>query len=204
MEFFIQLLADGLVRGSNIILLALGFSLALSVSDVFHFAHGGIYTLAAYVVYQLYTLLGVNLGLAVFGAFVVCILVGTGVETLVYRPLRIRGTDRLLMLLVSMGILFIMEATIAMIWGSSTLHFQPLATLAPSSTIRIGPVVMSQVRVLTFLVCIGIYAIVYFYFLRRTRTGVAIRALISDRRMARVVGVNQARITMLCFILAQS
>ena len=73
MDLFLQLLADGLVRGSNIVLLALGFSLAFSVSGVFHFAHGAIYTLAAYVVYQLYTLFGVNLGLAVLGAFVVCI-----------------------------------------------------------------------------------------------------------------------------------
>ena len=63
---------------------------------------------------------------------------------------------------------------------------------------------MSYVRVLTFFVCIGIYAIVYFYFLRRTRIGVAIRALISDPTMARVVGVDQEWITLLTFILASA
>ena len=70
MDLFLQLFADGLVRGSNIVLLALGFSLALGVSGVFHFAHGAIYTLAAYLVYQLYTLMGINLGLSVVGAFI--------------------------------------------------------------------------------------------------------------------------------------
>jgi branched-chain amino acid transport system permease protein len=63
---------------------------------------------------------------------------------------------------------------------------------------------MTYVRVLTFFVCIGIFALVYLYFLRRTRVGVAIRALMSDPRMAKVVGVNQNRIILLSFILASA
>jgi branched-chain amino acid transport system permease protein len=204
MALVLQLLADGLVRGSNIVLLALGFSIAFSVSGVFHFAHGAIYTLAAYVVYQLFTLLGLNIGVSILAAFAVCMVLGAAIESFVYRPLRRRGTDSLLMLLVSIGVLFIIQALIGLIWGSSSLHFFPAAMAVPSRTVRIGPVVMTYVRVLTFFVCIGIFALVYLYFLRRTRVGVAIRALMSDPRMAKVVGVNQNRIILLSFILASA
>jgi branched-chain amino acid transport system permease protein len=204
MDLFLQLFADGLVRGSNIVLLALGFSLAFSVSGVFHFAHGAIYTLAAYIFYQLYTRLGFNPAVAVAGAFVVCMLLGVGIEVLLYRPLRNRGTNRLLLLLVSIGTLLIIQSVIAMIWGSNTLRFFPPESLAPGKTVRIGPVVMSHVRVLTFLICMFVYAVFYLYFLRRTKKGVAIRALISDPVMARVVGVNRAGMMTLTFCLASA
>ena len=203
MELFLQLLVDGLVRGSNIVLLALGFSLAFGVSGVFHFAHGAIYTLAAYIVYQMYTLLGINLGVAVLGAFVVCTLVGTGIEAGIYRPLRDKGTERLLMCLVSLGVLLVLQAIIAIIWSSDVLQFHR-AGAASAPLLHIGPVKLSKVRAVTFIVCIGLYAILYFYFLRRTRLGIAMRALISSPTMARVVGVDQKWIILLTFMVASA
>jgi branched-chain amino acid transport system permease protein len=204
MDLFLQLLVDGIVRGSNIVLLALGFSLAFGVSGVFHFAHGAIYTLAAYIVYQLYTLMGVNLAVAVVGALVVCVIVGTGIEAAIYRPLRDRNTDRNLMVLVSLGILIVIQAIISIIWTSNILHFQIPGKEVQSTLIRIGPVELTEVRLLTFFVCIGLFAVLYFYFLRRTRLGIAMRALISDPTMARVVGVNQRRIILLTFMIASA
>lgn len=202
MDLFLQLLADGIVRGSNIVLLALGFSLAFGVSGVFHFAHGAIYTLAAYVVYQIYTLFGINLGVAVFGAFVVCILVGAGIEAGIYRPLRERGTDRLLMVLVSLGILLVLQSFISIIWTSDVLQFNPGA--ASSALLQIGPVKLSKVRALTIVVCLGLYALLYFYFLRHTKLGIAMRALISSPTIARVVGVDQKWIILLTYMIASA
>jgi branched-chain amino acid transport system permease protein len=203
MDLLLQLLADGLVRGSNIVLLALGFSLAFGVSGVFHFAHGAIYTLAAYIVYQIYTLWGMNLAVGVLGAFIVCAIVGTGVEAGIYRPLRERGTDRLLMCLVSLGVLLVLQAIISLIWTADVLQFHKTGAAAPP-LMQIGPVKLSKVRALTFFVCIGLYAVLYFYFLRRTKIGIAMRALISSETMARVVGVNQKWIILLTFTIASA
>ncbi len=204
MSLVLQLVADGLVRGSNIALLALGFSLAFSVSGVFHFAHGAIYTLAAYIVYQLFTILGMNLGISIAASFVVCMMLGAIIEAGIYRPLRNRGTDSLLMLLVSIGVLFIIQAIIGLIWGDNSLHFFPADKIVQSKTFEIGSVTMTYTRALTFFVCMGIYAIIYLYFLRRTRVGVAIRALMSDPKMARVVGVNHNAIILLTFVIASA
>lgn len=204
MDLFLQLFADGLVRGSNIVLLALGFSLALGVSGVFHFAHGAIYTLAAYIVYQCYTRMGVSLPLSVIVAFAVCILVGTGVNQFLYKPLTARGTGRLLLVLVSLGALMIIQALISIIWGTNVLHFQPAEAVAPSAHIVLGPVVMTHVRLATLLICLGTFALFHYYFLRRTRYGVAMRALISDPTMARVVGVNQSWIITLTYVTASA
>lgn len=203
-ELFLQLLVDGLVRGSNIVLLALGFSLAFGVSGVFHFAHGAIYTLAAYIVYQIYTLWGMNMAVAVLGALVVCIVVGTGVEAGIYRPLRDRATDRLLMCLVSLGILLIIQAIISLIWGTYVLQFIRPGKEVQSTLVHLGPVKLTVVRFLTFFVCVGIYGFLYFYFLRRTRIGIAMRALISNPTMARVVGVDQRWIILVTYMLASA
>lgn len=203
MELFLQLLVDGIVRGSNIVLLALGFSLAFGVSGVFHFAHGAIYTLAAYVVYQIYTLFGINLGVAVFGAFIVCTLVGAGIEAGIYRPLRERGTDRLLMVIVSLGILLVLQSIISIIWTSDVLQFHP-GGAASSTIFQIGPVKLSKVRALTIIVCLGLYSLLYFYFLRHTKLGIAMRALISSPTIARMVGVDQKWIILLTYMIASA
>ena len=46
-----QFAVNGIVAGSVYALIALGFALIFTASRVFHFAHGGVYTLSAFAGY---------------------------------------------------------------------------------------------------------------------------------------------------------
>ena len=48
MTVLLQFLVNGIVAGSVFALIALGFALIFTASRVFHFAHGGVYTVAAF------------------------------------------------------------------------------------------------------------------------------------------------------------
>ena len=48
MSVLAQFLVNGIVAGSVYALIALGFALIFTASRVFHFAHGGVYTLSAF------------------------------------------------------------------------------------------------------------------------------------------------------------
>ena len=60
----LQLLVDGLVQGSRIALVAVGFSLIYGVAKTLHIAHGAIITVAAYLVWWVTAELGAGLGVA--------------------------------------------------------------------------------------------------------------------------------------------
>ena len=51
MSVLAQFAVNGIVAGSVYALIALGFALIFTASRVFHFAHGGVYTLAAFAGY---------------------------------------------------------------------------------------------------------------------------------------------------------
>jgi len=61
-----QLLLNGLISGSNFALIAIGFSIIYRTVKFFHFAHGVVYTIGAYIAYTLVISLGINLNLSFF------------------------------------------------------------------------------------------------------------------------------------------
>ncbi|MDB5817204.1 MAG: branched-chain amino acid transporter permease, partial [Rhizobacter sp.] len=84
----LQLLVDGLVQGSRIALVAVGFSLIYGVTRTLHLAHGAIITLAAYLVWWMTATLGSGLVPAFVAAGVAVVLLGMAHEVFLYRRIR--------------------------------------------------------------------------------------------------------------------
>ena len=55
-----QILVNGIIAGLAYGLFALGFGLAYNTTRIFNFAHGAVYTLAAYSFYTCYVILAVG------------------------------------------------------------------------------------------------------------------------------------------------
>jgi branched-chain amino acid transport system permease protein len=107
------------------------------------------------------------------------------------------------MVIVSLGVLMVLQSIISIIWTSDVLQFHRAGAIA-TPPLQLGLIKLSKVRILTIFVCLGLYALLYFYFLRHTKSGLAMRALISDPTMARVVGVDQRRIILLTYMIASA
>lgn len=185
MSVFAQFVVNGIIAGSVYALIALGFALIFTASRVFHFAHGGVYTLSAFAGYA--ALVTFQLGtVAAFGvAIVAAVLLGTLINALLYEPMQKNGVSSFVMMICSFGLLIILNNTAAMIWGSNpvVLSHGGLATIY-----HFGPIYITdaQLRIIGFAIALGIALWIFF---QHFRLGIAIRALGNDSELALIVGM---------------
>src|SRR5579872_6339778 len=116
-EIIIFNVTNGLIIGAFYVLMALGLSLILNLSNVINFAHGGFLALGGYIAWTLTPYVGFwgALALAPFATAVV----GLVVERFLIR--RLYGRDPLYSLLLTFGLAFILEDGSRSIWGAQGL-----------------------------------------------------------------------------------
>jgi branched-chain amino acid transport system permease protein len=185
----IQIL-NSLFYASVLFLIAAGLSLIFGVMRIVNMAHGTFYAVGAFTTAWLVAravALGVPAGwvflLIPVGAGAVALL-GIVIEPLL-RPFYRRAEEY--QLLVTFGLLLILEDVIRFLWGGLPLSADAIMDALP--IVRIGGLIYPGYN----LVVIGIgvaaamllWAVIY-----RTKFGVMLRATSQDRRMASALGLN--------------
>jgi len=194
-----QLLANGIIAGCAYALVALGFALIYNTTRTFHFAHGAVYTLAAYLFYTLRNLwdwplfpaFALTLGLvAIFGILI---------DEMIYMPLVKRGSSLLIQLLSSLGLYIVIVNFIAMIYGNETKVLSP----GVQPTYSLGTVILTQIQVAS-AISFAVLFIAFFVILRKTRLGKVIRAMRDDPQLVSVMGINPRRVRRVAFALGSA
>jgi branched-chain amino acid transport system permease protein len=192
---FLQLLVRGLITGSLYALLGVSWGIIYNTTRTFHFAHGFIYTLAAYAV-----LLSVDLSLPLLPSFVLGLLAAMGagcaIEIFAYLPMRKRKASQLSIFLTAMGIMIAGQSLIRMVFGPDS---RPLKGL-PESVITFGPITFTTIDLLTVLLAWGVIALLFFV-LARTKAGMMIRAVSSNPEKAVFIGIDSRNIFILVFAI---
>lgn len=196
---FTQTLVTGLSIGGIYALMAVGYSLVFSVLNFSNFAHGAVIMLGAYMGLGLVFKFHAGLGLVVAGSMMGAGLLAVANEKLAYSLLRHRKAPSLYLMISAMGCAVFLENLVYATIGSRFYAYPeffsqqtlPLAGGATVSLLDLGAFVLS-------LVSIGGLHL----FLTRTRTGVAIRAGVSDMTMCSLMGVNLDRLISVVFLLA--
>ena len=152
---------NGLIIGAFYVLMALGLSLILNLSNVINFAHGNFLALGGYLAYMLSPTLGY------WGALLVSplltALLGVAVERLMIR--RIYNRDPVYSLLLTFGLAFVIQDACRYIWGPNGLPMGLPEMLAQPITPTLFFITWYRV----FMVTIVIVTIVgLFSFLRHT------------------------------------
>ena len=174
---------NGLIIGAFYVLMALGLSLILNLSNVINFAHGNFLALGGYLAFTLSPALGY------WGALLVSplltALVGLAVERLMIR--RVYNRDPVYSLLLTFGFAFVMQDVARYVWGPNGLPLGLPDFL--SQPISADLFFITWYRV--FMVTVVIVAVLgLFAFLRYTRVGVRIRAGTLDLETVASLGVN--------------
>lgn len=192
MELLPQHLVNGLVIGSIYALVAMGLTLIFSVMRVVNMAHGHLYMVGGYMCwFVVHTLtgnfwLGIILG-AAGGAGI-----GFVIERILFRP--IYGTPLINQLIVSLGLLVILEEAVFWTFGGRVKGF-----LVPYPTVReIGNVFIPDQRIIAVAIAVAV-SVGIILFLRKTRTGKAMRAAAENRLAAGMVGIDINRMSSLAF-----
>jgi branched-chain amino acid transport system permease protein len=215
---FRQLLVNGFIVGSIYALVALGFTTIYRTIRFFHFAHGVVYAVGAYLAYAVISwqlsglggqgsdisgrlsVVSCQWGVAILAGIVGAGVVGIGIDRLVYRPLRKKKAPNLVFLLASFGVFIFIQNLLQLVFGAQIL------------TLRTGPVkeghhflgaVITDTQILilvvSFLLAAGLWV-----FIKKTKLGKAMRAVADDRIAASVVGINPERTILAVFAVGSA
>ena len=195
-----QLAINGFISGGIYALIALGFSVIYRTVKFFHFAHGAVYAIGAYIAYSLIISLGFNPIVSFFLAAALAGIVGVLIDRLVYWPLRKRKAPNLVFLIASFGVFIFVQNLLQLIYGAQIL------------TIRTGPVkeghhflgaVITDTQILILLVAVTLF-IGLWLFIKKTKLGKAMRAVADDPLAASVVGINPERSILAAFAIGSA
>jgi branched-subunit amino acid ABC-type transport system permease component len=201
MDILIIQLFNSLLYASILFLIAGGLSLIYGVMRIVNLAHGSLYAVGAYVAAWLVGKVAGGmpvvflLVLLPVGALVVGV-VGAVIEPTLLRPLYRRPEEY--QLLVTFGLLLILEDVMRFIWGGMPLSAGVL--MESLGSIRLFGSLYPTYNLIIIAVG-GMAAVLLWAFIYRTKFGVLLRATSQDMRMASALGVNVRKMYVQAFAL---
>jgi branched-chain amino acid transport system permease protein len=180
----IQLL-NAVQYGLLLFLLASGLTLIFGIMGVINLAHGSFYMLGAYLAFSLtqYTdslMLAILLGLPLAVGF------GLALERLFIA--RLYGRDHLYQVLLTYGLILVLDETRSLIWGND-VHGVPVPAALDWSVPLTQTLSYPVYRLLISVICLVIAGAMYLL-IQSTRLGMMIRAGAANREMTEALGID--------------
>lgn len=195
MTLLYAVLIDGAMYAAWLFLAALGLTLIYGVQKILNMAHGSLYAIGAYAgvwvvgpwIAAGHSIAG-SYALLVLAALVAGALVGWLSEWALLR--RFYGQDPIVLLLVTYALFLILEDGIKLLWG-----VDPYTVSEPYGYLgdfEVGDLSYPNYNfvIIGFAILAGV---VLTAFLRYTRTGRLLRAVIHDREVSQTLGINVSR-----------
>jgi branched-chain amino acid transport system permease protein len=196
MEFFFQLVLNGLVIGSIYALVGLGFVIIYKSSSILNFAQGEFLMLGAYVCLAIFTGAKVPFAVAFVLTLGFSVLLGVLMERVLLRPMI--GEPVISVIMLTLGLSSVLKAVVQAIWGTDT---RPYPSIFPTAPVQIGPLPVSQgylYSVGSVLVLLGLFTL----FFKFTRAGIAMRATAFSQQVALSMGISVKRMFALAWSIA--
>lgn len=197
MEFFFQLLIQGLSIGCLYAISALGFVMIFKSSSVLNFAHGELLAIGAYI----FLVVSVWLNLPVYLAFIITFIgsfaLGFLIERLFLRPMIGEALIEVIMLTVGLSAMF--KGLLLFIFSGNTYVYPDF--LPPHLTVKLGTFSISPVYTATFLITI-IFLLIFGFFFKYSSLGIYMRSVADSQKAALSLGVNVRRVFALSWAIA--
>jgi branched-chain amino acid transport system permease protein len=211
MVFFLQNLVNALQWGSFYALIALGYSMVYSILMLFNFAHGDIFMVGAYIGFGVATGLVAlaSAGIVAMPNWLILVLtilismlftsfVGMIVERVGYRPLR--DAPRASAAITGLMIGIILETGNLALLGARRISFPSLIS---TTTYNLGGVFITNKKIMIVLLSLFLSFALH-QFVRRTKWGMAMRAMAFDYAVVPLMGVPLNKIAALTFAIGSS
>ncbi|QNS07073.1 ABC transporter permease subunit [Streptomyces xanthii] len=175
-----ELTLAGLSVGAAAALTGVGLVVTYRATGVLNFAHGAIAVFCAYLLRQFVVVwdwpLWAGAALVLLG---VAPALGLALERGVFRPLAVSGNDPARTLVASIGVFVLLVGAAALLWGTGAQEDAPVLISADP---------WGQLAVVC-AVAVAVWAVT-----RLTRFGGELRAVVDDRRLAVLGGVDADRV----------
>lgn len=194
-----QLFLYVLYAGVFYSLLSVGFGLTLRSVKFFNFSYGGAFLIGGYMMFlfyreiELHFLLSFLLSLFISGLYLLLIYF------FIFKILLDRKAKNLVLLIASFGLLTATSAILGMIFGNqSTLIARNLSDIY---TINIIGATLNLVQLVS-IISIPIIILILVFIRKKTRFGVALRAIEDDEEVAELVGISKDKTFIKVFFLS--
>jgi branched-chain amino acid transport system permease protein len=184
----------GVINGAFYAMLSLGLAVIFGMLNIVNFAHGALFMLGAFVAWGLLHYLGIGYWGALVLAPPIVGLFGIVLERLFIR--RLYGLEHIYGLLLTFGMVLVIEGLVRNAYGSSGLPYSPPAAL--DYTVNLGfiflPVYRGWVIGAALVICFGTW-----FAIERTSLGARLRAATENAALVQAFGVNVPRLVTLTF-----
>ncbi|UCF73169.1 MAG: branched-chain amino acid ABC transporter permease [Deltaproteobacteria bacterium] len=197
MEFFLQILINGLSIGFLYALAALGFVMIFKSSSVLNFAHGELMALGAFLFLVLSTWARLPIVLALLLTLIGSFSLGFVIERFFLRPLIGEALIEVIMLTVGLAIMF--KGLMLFIFGGD-IHSYP-EFLPKALAFHWGAVEVPGVYVASFLAGL-IFLALFGFFFKYSSQGIYMRSVADNQRAAMSLGVHVRRVFALSWAIA--
>jgi branched-chain amino acid transport system permease protein/neutral amino acid transport system permease protein len=195
-SLLIESFGFGLITAAVLAIAAVGFTLQFAVTNVLNLAYIGVMIVSAYVGY-LINEQGVSVWIAAFGAIAAGALLSLALNTFVYRPFQRRGAPAVTLIVVSLGMLLILEFATQGVAGPNNVSY----SMSQGATLTLGSIVLTAAQIA--LIAISVVVIVLVHLLMRySRLGKAMRATAANRDLARNCGIRTDRIVTITWLIS--
>ena len=197
MEFFFQILINGLSIGFLYALAALGFVMIFKSSSVLNFAHGELMAIGAFVFLVLSTWAKLPIWLAFLITLAGSFSLGFIIERFFLRPLI--GEALIEVIMLTVGLAIMLKGLMLFIFGGdihSYVDFLPKAL-----TFHWGGIEIPGVYVATFIVGL-IFLGVFGFFFKYSSQGIYMRSVADNQPAAMALGVHVRRVFAISWAIA--
>lgn len=184
---YAQVVVDGLVVGLVFALVAMGLSLIYGVMNIVNFAHGEFMMIAMYLCY----FMAVGLGLDPLASAPIVALAMFAFGILVYRLVAryLLEASMIAQMFATFGMLLFLQALVNFLWKADT---RSVPDNWSTGNFGVAGLFFNTPELVASLGALAT-AIVLFWFINRTETGLALQAAAEDPQVARLLGVNTDR-----------
>ncbi len=196
MDKLLQHLVNGVSLGSLYALIAIGYTMVYGILRLINFAHGDIFMLGAYIAFYGLMFTSIPWWLVFILTAVITGFLGILLEKLAYKPLR--EAPRITVLISAIGASFFLENLGIVVFGGRPKAF-PIPDVF-NKVVKFGGI---SVGVITFVIPVVTIAllIILNYFIKNTKTGMAMRALSKDYEAASLMGIDINKIISITFFI---
>ena len=197
---FVSRAISGLNFGLMLALAAIGLSLVFGTTGISNFAHAEMVTFGALMALTFGVILAWPFWIAIPLAVVLTGALGWAQDVALWKPLRVKGLSVVQLMIVSIGFSLGLRYIYQYFYGGKTYQLPD----AGSTKINIlGPIALSVTDMISMGVSIVMLVLVG-YWLQKTKTGKATRAIADNSSLAAASGIDVDRVVRFVWIFGSA
>ena len=209
------IIIPGITYGSQLAIGALGVTFVYAILRFANFAHGEIMSFGAMItILFTWFFQSQNIGLGILPTALIALPIGIVAtiilciisDKFVFQYYRYQKSVPVVLAMVSIGVMFVINAIIRIIIGTETIKFsdgQKFIMKAKQFKVMTGlneGLALKSSQVITILITIGLLTFT-FWFLQKTKTGKSMRAFSDNEDLALLSGINPDRVVFITWVI---